>query len=378
MKNRVGLMTLDSKIYNYGGILQEFALQQVINSLGFECMIINYDKAYDTYIFSIKNDFRNISWAKIQQKIIGKKNVDDHIKVKREISLRHKAFDIFRKDFLNLSKYCNKNTINDVACNFNQFVCGSDQIWNPDYSVPSLFLDFVPEGKKKVIYAASIGKASLKYRELMQYKRYIKNLDYISVREESAQEMLKATVDKPIEVVLDPTLLLDCNVWKNFSKGNSYNDYIFCYFLGEESEKRLAATTFAKNNGLKIITLPYLLEKYNNADSDFGDVKLFDVGPQDLIGLIENAKMVLTDSFHVSVFSIIFKKEFFVFGRNIGSYNMNTRLDNLLKCFGLQERLIEPSELNSKKVLYSGLSYDDTEYKNRHSSSISYLINALK
>lgn len=373
----VGLMTIESKIYNYGGVLQEFALQQIINSLGFECVIINYDRKYDQCIFSIKNDIRNMSWNKIKNRISTKKTIAARMKIEKEIKIRHKAFDLFREEFLDFTECCNVNTVTDTVSNLKQFVCGSDQIWNPDYCIPALFLEFVPDGKKRIIYAASVGKEFLKNRELRQYKHYFDNLDFISVREESAKKNLEAVTKKPIQVVLDPTLLLDKKAWKTFSKSNRYNNYIFCYFLGEEKGKRLEVIEYAKKNGLKIITLPYLLEKQNSADFGFGDVQLFDVGPQELLGLIENAKIVLTDSFHVSVFSIIFKKQFYVFGRNIGNYNMNTRIDDLLKCFGLEKHYLKPGELELKKVLSTELIYNDTAYKKRYAASISYLNNAL-
>lgn len=111
-------------------------------------------------------------------------------------------------------------------------------------------------------------------------------------------------------------------------------------------EKIEESQRYAERNNCKIVMIPYL---HDREDEMFGDIQDTNVAPNDFLKLIENSTAVLTDSFHATVFSLIFNKEFWVFGRNSGSYNMNTRIDNILKLYNATERLIKPQELAVKK-----------------------------
>lgn len=375
MKRTVGLLTLDSRVYNYGGILQEYALWKSIEDMGYSCEIIDYDLTSEVYTFSIKRSILNLSLKKILDKVGKiKKKEKESIDITGIITNRKKLFDDFRSNM----KYSNRMSYSDLfelQKSYSSVVCGSDQIWNPDYNVPSFFLTFVNKPTKAVIYAASIGKALLTGHQLLVYKNLMKSIDFISVREKSAQQLLKGYTDKKIELVLDPTLLLSRDTWILFANQvNGMKDkYVFCYFLENNSEKREPACQYAKENNLQLIAIPYLHGSYSEIDSNMSNEEL-DIGPKEFLNLIFNAECVLTDSFHACVFSIIFDIKFRVFGRQSGNYNMNTRVETLLSYFDLNDCLIEPSDL---KMNISKLKKSEKEFLKLKECSLRYLRDAL-
>ena len=380
MKKKIGLMTLDSRIYNYGGILQEYALWRYIEELGFDCEIIDYNLSSEIYTFSLKRSIFNLSIEKLTKRKVlpykSKVNVNESKNVLEIVNRRKDLFDKFRNNMKYSDKVDNSNlsTLQNV---YSSVLCGSDQIWNPDFNVPSFFLTFVQPPTKSIIYAASIGKENLTNHQLRIYRKLMKNLDYISVREKSAQQLLKSKMPEYIiDLVLDPTLLLPCDIWVTLANQSNKIDtkYVFCYFLENNEEKKNAVNKYAKENGYKLISIPYLHGKYSSLDDKMSDIEL-DVGPIDFLNLIYNAEAVITDSFHAAVFSIIFNKKFRIFGRRCGNYNMNTRVETLLSYFGLKDCLINPLELN-RNIKY--LEKDDLEFKKILKKSVDYLDAALK
>lgn len=379
IKNKVGLMTLDSKMYNYGGMLQEFALWRVIQQLGKDCEIIDYDLRTELCTFSAKRHIRNLSLEKIVVKIArdieGKKNVNTK-NLDMLIKRRKFLFDNFRKEMY-FSEPVTHSGLPTLQKKYSAVVCGSDQIWNPDYNVPSFFLDFVEPPVKSIIYAASVGKEYLTKYQLHTYEKLMSHLDNISVRELSAQKMLQEySHQKKVELVLDPTLLLDWDIWVNLANRveKLTERYVFCYFLGNNPEKKNAAVRFAKENDCKLITIPYLHWKYDSLDDDMSDIEL-DVGPLEFLNLIYNAEYVLTDSFHATVFSIIFDKCFRVFGRQTGNYNMNTRIDTLLSYFDLEKCFVSPDELENNMEKENR---NCRKFEEMREHSITFLRNALQ
>lgn len=260
-------------------------------------------------------------------------------------------------------------------------ICGSDQIWNPDYNIPSFFLDFGSDECKKVIYAASIGKSKLKRNEKKVYKKLLVSPDYISVREKTAQKLISNLTNKTVELVLDPTLLHDEKYWNKKADDSSLvlnKDYVFCYFLGLSDEKIKSANRFAKINNCEIITIPFLHNDNDNCTSLFEGQLLSNVNPADFLNLIRNSKYILTDSFHAVVFSIIFNKRFWCFSRDMDTYGMNTRLDTLLSYVNMNDRMISPKELLNKSVDYGNIYYDNKILNAKREHSINFLKKSLK
>lgn len=375
----VGLLTLDSRIYNYGGFLQEMALQDAINSLGYECEIIDYEVSQEFNTFSLKRGIKNFSFDKIKKKLTKEKTILLSNPVSDLITKRKRAFDKYRAHNLVLSKKMSYSDLHSIDLNYEQLVCGSDQIWNPDYNIPAFFLNFGRKDCRKIIYAASIGKGQLSCLEKKTYSKLLEFPDYISVREDSAQKLISSITEKNVELVLDPTLLHQQEYWMKKADDSSLNhrNYIFCYFLNLTDEKVKSANDFAKKNNCEVIAISYLHNEVEKYTEKLEGKLLSEVNPADFLNLIRNAEAVITDSFHATVFSIIFQKDFWCFGRNAGTYNMNTRLHTLLGYVEMQDRLIEPDDLKNK-MHCTHVDIDLHNLKIEQKESIAFLSNALE
>lgn len=375
----VGLLTLDSRIYNYGGFLQEMALQDAIKNLGYECEIIDYDVSQEYNTFSLKRGIENFTFEKLKSKFFKEKKSPLSCYAETSIAERKKTFDMYRANVITLSKKMSYAEIHDTNLPYTQLVCGSDQIWNPDYNIPAFFLNFGRNDCKKIIYAASIGKDHFSSHENKTYANFLKYPNCISVREESAQNIVSKLTDKKVELVLDPTLLHQQSYWVEKANDSSlkYSKYIFCYFLNLTDEKVNAANDFAKKNGFEIIAIPYLHNEAEEYSEKLKGILVSAVGPADFLNLIRNAEVVLTDSFHAAVFSIVFQKDFWCFGRNVGAYSMNTRLHTLLGYVGMQERMIAPKDLKNK-ICNEHVNINLHKLKDKQKESISFLQNALE
>lgn len=349
---KVGLLTLEPHMYNYGGFLQEMALQDALSGLGMQCEIINYAPSNERNTFSMKRGIRYITAAKLLARVRDccRRSIPSDA-AKNADRIRKSAFDAYREQMLTLSAPLGYGDLHSRRLPYDAIVCGSDQIWNPDFNIPAFFLDFAKEDQKKIIYAASLGKSNLSGLQRKIYRSLMENLDHISVREKSAQEILSPLARQPVELVLDPTMLHDRAYWlkKAGASSKTYRGYIFCYFLDLTKEKVEAARKYAGKRNCKIVAVPYLHGNFEPLCEEMADILDADVNPADFLKLILDAECVLTDSFHASVFSLIFQKNFWVFGRKAGSYDMNTRLDTLLDYFKAEERMIHPENLERQK-----------------------------
>ena len=375
----VGLLTLDPRMYNYGGFLQEMALQDAIKSLGYECEIIDYDVNQELNTFSLKRGIENFSFEKIKKKLIKEKSIPLSDSVSDLIAKRKKVFDEYRADNLVLSRKMSSSDLRSVDLPYKQLVCGSDQIWNPDYNIPSFFLNFGRKECRRVIYASSIGKDYLSWHQEKTYSKLLEFPDYISVREDSAQKLISSITEKNVELVLDPTLLHQQGYWMKKANDSSlkYRNYIFCYFLNLTDEKVKAANDFARKNNCEIIAIPYLHNEMEKYSEKLNGKLLSEVSPADFLNLIYNAETVITDSFHATVFSIIFQKVFWCFGRNVGIYSMNTRLHTLLGYIEMQDRMIAPEDLKNKTHCVQ-MDIDLHNLEKKKKESITFLSNALE
>ncbi len=215
------------------------------------------------------------------------------------------------------------------------YICGSDQIWNPNFAgQPSYFATFAAK-EKRISYAASFGISTLPERIAKRYKKHLNDMQYISVRENAGAQIVKDLIGREVPVLIDPTLMLNKNDWKQVLKNPKFKidgKYILTYFLGNVSEETNAyIKRIAKENDLQIISLHKLEE------NDFW----YHTGPSEFVWLIENASLVCTDSFHASVFSILMDSPFIVFRRDYKNNDMNSRFESLLGMLNLTDRFFE-------------------------------------
>ncbi len=355
---KLAIYTLYKDNRNYGGLLQAFALQKVISGLGYTCQVITYVPNRIKYIINrlfhvgIKKSLRIIF-----MKIAERRQKRDEL-YRTNIWKRNALFRKFEEDIPHTCTY-NEKTIQKCGVEYDAFICGSDQIWNPALWCGASFLNFVPEGKLKIAYAASIGKTELTKIEKKYMKRMISNLDYIAVREETAKDLLEKITEKNVEVVIDPTLLLSKNDWmKNMKKPEGCPErYAFLFSLGKDEQRKKQIYQYCREQKITLVVIPHLQNGYKEEDVKYSDIQLYEVGPFEWIYLIANAEIVFTDSFHGTAFSINLNKEFLCFGETKDKTRIG-RLENLLNLLDIENRilgsveemLLPREEINYKKV----------------------------
>lgn len=375
----IGLITV-YKVPNYGTKLQAYAMQELL-SLYDETEVINFVGATDYRVRPIIGKLK-IKW---RRKIAGKEKDamaanSDYPEMKRN---RIAAVNKFDGQFFRFSKQI-KGTVNlqSYMKGCKAVVCGSDQLWAPiNVDADYFTLTVVPKGVRRISYAASFGISDIPKKYVNAYKRFLSQMDSIAVREVTGRDIVKTIADKEATVTIDPTMMLTRQQWADLAEKSScnYEKYIFCYFLGDNKQHREFAKKLAERTGCKIITIPHC-EKFQEADVHFADVNLCDVQPQDFIHLIRNADYVCTDSFHGTVFSVIFGKRVAVFERfaNSESGSTNSRIYSLLDMFGMREALMKSSEELDSFLEYS---YNKEEVngiiETEQRKSFEYLDNAL-
>lgn len=333
-KKKIKIATLRSFL-NYGNRLQNYALSSVLKKNG----------------FMVKTSYRRTIKQSVYEFFI----IRFFYKPKRIKEHRLNRFTRSRicRDYLNSKKA-------------EYTIVGSDQVWNPDYLKKQPELLNVPDATKKVSYAASIGMEKLTPEQEKMFAEALMDYSAISVREQSAKELLQPLVpDKKIEVVLDPTLLLKKEDYEKLERCpkdlNPDDKYILCYILGGQEHKN-TIEEFAKEKGYKTIY--------------FSDKRESNYGVEEFLYFIHHAELVCTDSFHACVFSFIFETPFIAFKRTGEANYMYTRIQNLIRTFGFKN-----CEYDGKKITEQNLKSDFTEakkiLKKEQDKSINFLKNAL-
>lgn len=328
---KIAQLTLDG-YFNYGNILQKFALHHTLKKFA---------------------DFTEVLWAsdrKFFPEIGGNPSVQ--CVLNRE---RHDFWLLFRlKEAVRQSKFRDFENLyirtrfdlpylEDVADEYDYFVVGSDQVWNPEWFSPQIFLEFVPR-EKKISYAASIGTSSIPDDHKEIFRRGIADFNYLSVREEDAVKIIRELTGRTPIILPDPVLLLKENEWLAVSQKPTWlkekyqRGFILTYYLRKSPPPEIK--TFAAKFNLPTINL-LDTENFNH----------FTTGPAEFIWLFANSTLTFTNSFHGVAFSILFKRPFInleVVGDNEG-VTMSNRIATLLKLFGLEDRstmLAEPLKID--------------------------------
>lgn len=374
---------------NYGSMLQAYATQQVIKKLGYDSETICIDGiAKDIRNAKLKYYMRQLNdWNVVKGKLgfvkrAFFKKLDKDFK--KNVLIRDKKFNEFKNSKYKLSPiYNSKKEIGDYCNNYSSVLVGSDQLWLPSNIDANYYtLNFVPENVNKIAYATSFGVSSLPKRQWSFANRFLNRINYVSVREEGGQEIVKEIAHRDVPVVCDPTLLFTKDEWyEYFPNKRLYKDkYIFCYFLGNNPEQRIFADKIRKITGYKIVSLLHM-DEYIKSDISFPDYAPYDIGPEEFVNLIRNAELVLTDSFHGTVFSVLNGKKFFTFRRfKEGSVlSTNSRMHSLFNLLDLHERFITADE-DVQRALNLKIDYEKVWNridKNRK-KSYEYLIKALE
>lgn len=349
---KIAVITMHA-VKNYGSVLQTYATQRLFEMHDLQPIIIDYRRPWDTgfsYYFDVKGkDFKDI--------------LKQFIYFPSKIKQR-KIFGSFLKKYISLTKY-EYRSLEDFyqhPIDADVFCTGSDQVWNSGWNrgmKNEFFLTFVPEGKKKVSFAASIGKDSIDEEEKKKIAEYLNSYNAISVRERSSVELLNQIGFSDVELILDPTLQLPQREWRNLvgTDNRIANDYVLLIQLNRNKEFDRFAVRFAREHGKRLLRLCLRVDQ---AILPGRAIIIPDV--IDYLRYIADADYVLTDSFHAVSFCLGFEKNFYCVLPDLYS----SRIKSILTDLGLMNRIVEGFTLSDQQV-------DDINYKN-----VNALINDLR
>lgn len=327
----VGVITFHNA-HNYGASLQTWALQKVLKNLGTNPCVIHYHPdIIDRLYVAPKQDT-----LKKKIKYLAKKKYRERVKM--QVDKNKKYVNFIQNNFKLLGDFKTYEELKVAKLGLDAYITGSDQVWNSDHTDgfdPAYLLDFAQPGAKKISYAASVGREYIlpQYRE--QFSESLKTYTSISVREASARPAIEALTDKPVEVVLDPTLLLDRKDYEELKKPGLFQGrYILVYMMETNSDLVKFANKLSVAIGIPIIQRKPPTVFRNELGSYYTDTAA------EFLSEIENAEYVLTNSFHATVFSLIYEKPFI----SMLHTSTGARTSDLLKSVGLETHIVYQTE----------------------------------
>lgn len=380
---------------NYGTSLVGYALVKKLQQLGYKVEIINYIKelSFPQKIAWVINSVRCGMGYQIFNRIKTKILLRSNTQYANNIGQRIVAVETYKsKKLIPLFKdYKGYNELCNFSKEYDAVIVGSDQVWLPQ-GLPSKFYNllFVDESIRKVAYASSFGVSVIPKFQHKATGEYLDRFYMIGVREQRGKEIVESLSHQTAKVVVDPTLLLTREEWEkelldDISTSTNVNrkraeqgGYIFCYFLGTNTDARKAALDLKNKTGLKIITIRHMDEFVAN-DERFGDEAPYNVDPNDFVRYIAHAEYVCTDSFHCTVFSTLFHRQFMTFYRfsHISKTSRNSRIDSLFEILGISR-----NHVFSGNIDYINTPIDWNQVDNNLSllrnGSLSFLQESLK
>lgn len=342
---KIGIITFSASD-NYGALLQAYALQKYISGLGNKAYIVDYRPEYKLMNYK---PFRLDRW-------LSKNPIKTIIKIKDEAPkcicrwLRHKRAKDFRQHYLNLYPYKEGMDFHE----FDVIILGSDQIWNPRNTNNHLEDIFWGVGAKcKVIsYAPSMGRSTLTDSEKTYISSALENISNISVRESSMIDVLQPLTSKKITHVIDPTYLADKEIFNRITEQEPIKfPYILLFDLFERESTFSCAKQLAEDYNCKLIRLQGTVS-YPFWERD--TIQTASVGS--FLGLIKEAKCIITSSFHAMAFSIIFNRPFYCIKQNSP---IDLRVSSVLNSLDLSDRLIDDKE----RIEITAIDYKQIEDK---------------
>ena len=348
---------------NFGTFLQAYALQRVIRELGYDCRVIDDADFYTgNFYFRCKRFIKNILYRKLKS---------------------NRSYRKFKKKNINVFSNC--RNIDYLNKHFDTFIAGSDQIWSPLLPKirPYYYLDFTTQTKKRIAYAPSMVYNAVNDNYKTLVFPLMQRFNNLSLREQPAATYLSEQLNRKVSAVLDPTLLLDADKWSSITTPVKEKDFILCYFLTPHKPFVKFVTEYAKSVGKKLLVFDKSTFEILPSEYDFGD-KLLKAGPVEFISYVKAADFIFTDSFHGTIFSIIFHKNFLTFQRfsNDSPQNQNGRLLNLFDILQISGRFININHLSQGLSLMDTLPPLDYEkiytlLNQERNKSISYLKESL-
>lgn len=327
---KIGILSRHS-VANYGSILQAYALEKTLKDLGYEPININYTPKCEVGGNLAKTLLEVSKWRK---NIFMKSFFYCYQYISCTITFNR--FKKYRDELLKQTKmYISSDELRNDIPNVDLFCTGSDQVWNILYNNKiddTYFFDFLPDECYRISYASSFGGYKFEHNDIEKYKNYLEKYSYVTVREDSGLEILKSFgIDG--KQVLDPTLLLSERDWKTISsEGKIKGDYILVYQLRHNKNFDHYAKELSLKTGLKIVRISTMFyQKFKNGTFCYLP------SPAEFLWYINNAKCLLTDSFHGTCFAVNFHTPFI----EILPGRFNSRNESLLRIMGLEDRILK-------------------------------------
>lgn len=334
---KIGIITC-GKEPNYGACLQALATQHKIAELGYEAELMNYS-FMDEKIYSPLHQKHLRAFISSALFYPLRKSLHIAFQDFREKHMKYSAMPLFTpEDFMY------------VCGEYDAFLVGSDQVWNPNLGINTdiTLLRFYENGPRRLSYASSFGVSSLSDEQQNVYRSALAKFSYISTRETTGKQLVYSLTGRDSVVSLDPTMLLSAEEWGQYEESIRINEpYVLIYDMRHSSMVMETAKKLAEAKNCQVLALSRIVIRDKKIRTLYG------ISPGHFLSLIKNAEAVVTDSFHGTVFSITYKKEFYSYcsrqGMKIGS-----RITNILSSLGLDHRLI----YDAYGTTFSGIDYD--------------------
>ncbi len=381
---KIGIITYHAS-HNIGSMLQSYALQTYLEST-FKCEVefIDYSSPEQRNMYAIIPKLKQTSHLVTNIKRLIRSIINRVFYTL--FIIRYNDFEEFKNTYLKLSKnnYMYAKEIDDLEYKYDYIFLGSDQIWNVNCRdfTNVYFADFKTKAKL-IAYAPSLGGQSILTSSVNQsyIKQLIGKMNYLSVREVNGKKWLEHLTGKSFEIVADPTLLISKKQWYDFldsyKEQPKYENYIFFYGVPFSKKTYSAVEEVSKKLGLKVVMLD-AKSWVNNFCFAKGFILEKHCSPLDYLSLIKNSSLVITTSFHGTIFSTIFEKDFWTVTFN-GTNKDDDRISTLLKQLGLEDRLVYLEDISNtnlrKKVDYTNY---EKNLKPLVSKSVEFISNSLK
>lgn len=376
---KVGIITYQDIADGKGRFLQAYALYNVIRGLGYEAEIIDYyperkkTGVSRKIIRAITNPkLLRVYMAKLQHNIMIKK-------YKNQFLEKRKKYEAFIQENIKITekKYFGYQSLLESQLIYDAYVCGSDQIWNPYFQGmdPAYYLKFAPQDKR-IAYAPSLGTIQIDDQRKTILKEYIKEIPFVSVREESGAKLVSELIGRDVKNVLDPTLLLPPKWWEDFSGGATPDKpYVLTFLFDNSKYPRKVAMQIAQEHGYDIISIPDSF-----ADLFFPSRKEISIGPERFVNLFKNASFICTQSFHGVILSLIYNRPFYVFDRETKAYvsGVFSRINDLLRLVGLEDRILKSDQIVPKNRFEIDYARVNSILEEKRKESMDYLKNSLE
>lgn len=349
---KIAIITL-SGYDNLGNRLQNLAMEKIFRKYSSEVITLfqgvgeiyspNNDESFYAHYKKLKPIYGE-DYVSIKNNIM--KNTDDNITFKKERLERFISLKKFSEKYLNEIDYnLPENQVpNSIEKQYDYFVVGSDQVWNPLWATPNRLLAFTRK-EKKIAFATSFGVSIIPESMTNFYKELLSNINYLAVREIRGKEIIKSLVNRDVPVLLDPTLVLPKNEWLNHLKPHEVKPgkkYLLTYILGRYTKKITEDVEYiSRRYDLDVVNLGRLEEpKFINTD------------PEEFLDYIIDAEILLTDSYHGVIFSNLLNTPYIIYERNDHLPEMNSRIRTLDLFFNVKKRDRKKINLADEKILY--------------------------